>query len=68
MIEFDAAVAWHLNWALLLHYYKVALCETDLFNEVFVPLFATDAANNARFLCDQFYCASPEFEISEVNG
>ena len=28
----------------------------------------TDAINNAAYMCEQFYCASPSVEISEVNG
>ena len=27
-----------------------------------------DAAANARFLCDRYYLASPELDITQVNG
>lgn len=27
-----------------------------------------DAISNAAYLCEQFYCAAPEVEISEFNG
>lgn len=33
-----------------------------------VKAIALDAYDNARFLCDQYYLASPELIIDEVNG
>ncbi|EDO42209.1 predicted protein [Nematostella vectensis] len=33
-----------------------------------VASIVEDAANNARFLCDQYYCSSPELVVSEHNA
>lgn len=32
-----------------------------------VKAIALDAYDNARFLCDQYYLASPELEIEQFN-
>ena len=31
-------------------------------------LIFQDAVNNAAYLCEHYYCAAPEVEISEFNG
>lgn len=41
----------------------------DRFYSLFLGVvYFSDAVNNAAYLCEQFYCASPEVEISELNG
>lgn len=44
-------------------YEHAVIIKHELLNEIFL-----DARDNASYLCDQYYCASPEVEIKQYNG